>query len=107
MPKERDVDGNAMASELAFQRQMLRMAEQYLRFEQVGSRLWSEDVELRNITVRMPKAAGGEYLVVVRADVNDSACVAFESADTFAEVVRRVLAKLENGTVKWKDDQYG
>lgn len=107
MKRGSDVPGNSRASELEYQRAMLRAAEQLMRFERVAERLDDQDCWLRSITVRLPGEARNTFLAVVRADNAGAPVVSFHEGDTLLECLRGMVARLENGSVKWKDDQYG
>lgn len=102
----KEVPGNSVGSQMEFERQMLRAAEQMLRFERVAARLWDDGIVLKGMSVRLPKVPGGDFLVVVRADKDGSAAVCFVGSDSLMDVVRKTVATLENGTAKWKDDEY-
>jgi len=101
-----EIPGNARGSMLAYQRSMLRIAEQLARAEYVWERLAEGMTEVVSFSVRLPQYAGGEYLVVVRAIQDGKPVVGFHSADTLSEVLRGVLARLTNGSIKWKADKY-
>lgn len=106
MVKYKEVPGNALVSTLAYQRGLLRVAEQLVRVEHLLDALDEENVEVRSVTFRVPQEQGGDFLVTVRAFVEGKAMVAFHGSDSFAEAARGVFARLENRSVKWKDDQY-
>lgn len=104
--KDGEVSGNAMASAMAVQRQLIRAAEQVARAE--GTFRWHEDRDrdILAIRVRMPQHAEGEYMAVVSADSDEGPVVAFHSAPTFGETIVGLLARLENDTLVWKEDKY-
>lgn len=77
-----------------------------MRFENAAERAWDNDLYLRGMTVRFPDGVRGEYLVVMKADGAQGAQVAFVSSDTLLDAIRKAVASLENGSLKWKEDKY-
>lgn len=106
MKKQLDVPGNARESALAVQRVLLRLAEQLVRADRTFERLAEEELEVVGMSVKLPEYAGGDYLVTVRAFKGGVAVVAFHGSDQFADVVRGAIARLENGSMRWRDDNY-
>lgn len=102
----RDIPGDAMASQREFERQMVRLATQLLRFEQVVVRLDEEGTWVTGMTIRCPGEDRADYLVVVRARTSVGYVVGFAGGDSLAEAIRVTCAKLENRTMRWKEDQY-
>lgn len=107
MPKDnKDVPGNAVASALAVQREMVRLAEQVYRMERVLDRLDGDNVFIKGLRFRPPFGEGDQWLGVVTADIEGVPKVGFVSDETFASTVRKAVAMLENGSMKWRDDEY-
>lgn len=106
MSKSRGIDGNAIGSQLEFERQMVRTATQILRFERVLERLDNDGLAIRGMSVRIPGYDRADYLVVVRADAEAGPVVCFISSDTLGDVIRKTVAQLENGSAKWREDEY-
>lgn len=106
MKKGEDTPGNAMMSALEYQRQMIRSQEQLIRCDRILERLFDDDVEVLGMSIRLPQEDAGDYLVTVRARKGNNKVVAFHAANTLAEVLRGVLAKLENRSIRWKEDNY-
>ncbi len=101
-----DIPGNSVGSHAAYVRQMVRNAETLLSLEQIADRLFEQDVEVRGITVRFPEDDRPEYLAVIRVMVAGSKEVGFHSAPTFIEVVVGVVTRLQNGSLKFREDTY-
>lgn len=106
MARNRDIPGNAVASAQAYQRSMVGLAETLVRFERLADRLWEEGTYLTNISIRLPDDDHADYLMVVRGRNGDGQVVGFTSSDTLRDTVRRGIASLENGTLKWQEDKY-
>ncbi len=105
--KNTDVPGSAVGSHAAYLRQMVRQAETLQDLERTADRLFEEELLVRGITIRFPEDARPEYLAVVRVEGPGGRLVAFHNAPTFIEVVVGVVNRLKNGTMKFKEDQYG
>jgi len=92
-------------------------AESALRDKVVRQLLWAEkainDAEERDCFVRDIRlvnklALGGGWLAVIRAESSEGKFVAFHGGDTYMETVSGVVARLQNGSLKWKEDKpYG
>lgn len=101
-----DIPGNAAASAALFTQQLVRLGTQLTRYDVLHERLSTQGFDVVSVTVRMPSAASAEYLLVARAESEGKALVAFVRSDSFADVLRRFAASLENATLVWKDDRY-
>lgn len=106
MKKQLDIPGDARASAIAIQRALLKISEQLARAEDIYERLDENDLSIDSMSLRLPQYVSGDYLVTVRARKEGVAVVGFHGADSMAEVLRGVMARLENGSMQWKDDKY-
>jgi hypothetical protein len=102
----REQPGNAMASQAEFERQMVRLATQLLRFEQVITRMDEGGTWITGLSIKVPGEDRADYLVVVRARTSAGSVVGFAGGDTLAEAIRVTCAKLENRSMRWREDQY-
>jgi len=100
-------DGNAIESARRYQLQMAQLGEMCWRVERSLERLDNDDCWVRDIRFRAPAGDGGAWQVVVRATKDAQKVVAFGDGATFAEALRGVIARLENGSIQWKEDKYG
>ena len=103
----RDVAGNSMASEAEYQRQMIRAAEQLMRFERLADRMFGEGFTLDGLSIKFKGDERADYMLVLRAHSDEGRFVCFRNADGLLEVLRVTFAGLENGSLVWKDDKYG
>lgn len=96
------------------------MAEKALseRFEETGRCLMNLGramegyrdlgVSITGLSLRGPRVRGDEYLLTIKGLSEDSeAVVSFLSAVSIDELFRAADAKLSNGTLKWREDQWG
>jgi hypothetical protein len=64
-------------------------------------------VQLTGFSVRGPRDRGDEFLVVVRGtDEEGMPVVGFSSALDLGEALRGVVSRLDNGSMKWRPDEY-
>jgi len=64
-------------------------------------------VDITGMSVRGPAVRNGEFLITVRGvDHEGLPVVAFHGATDFGEALRGISARVNNGTMKWKADEY-
>lgn len=64
-------------------------------------------VALVGLSVKGPRSDGDELLLVLRGvDSDGTAVVSFTSATTLDECFRSARARLRNGSMKWRVDEY-
>lgn len=98
--------GNSIASAAAFDKEMVRLGLGLIRVDNTLERLFEEDIVVLDIRVRIPEYAGAEFLCICSARIGGEHVVAFSSGTTFIDALRGMLARMENGTVKWSVDKY-
>lgn len=101
-----DERGNAVASAAAYQKSLVRQAETLWRFEKVWDDYEQEGVVLTQFRVIMPGIVGGEYRIVLKCEKEGAKFVAFHSASTLIETLVGLVNRLENRSLKFKEDQY-
>jgi len=106
MSKNTDVNGNALASQVAFTRELVKVGETLLRFDKTLERLDGEGVWVVSIKLRAPTDDTNTWLAVTHARVNGEGKVGFHGGDSIFETLKGVLGRLESGHMKWKDDLY-
>jgi hypothetical protein len=85
---------------------LVRAAETLLRFEEIWESLDQEDFTITQIKIVHPGVLGGEYRLVVKARVGGKAVVAFHSGDTLSGLLVGFVNRIENRSLKFKEDQY-
>ncbi len=85
---------------------MLRQGERLLAFESVADRQFDKGITIKSLKARCPQGETGGYLLVVTAVGEGGPVVAFQDGDSLAEVIVGFINRLENGSVKWKEDQF-
>lgn len=101
-----DTAGNAMASALAVQREMLRVAEMLYRSEHILDVSFEHEIVVTAFRVTTPANGRDGYMGVVSALVDGAPCVAFHGAESLHEAFIGCLQRLENRSLKWKEDQW-
>ena len=102
----RGVDGNSLASQAALDRAVADAGVGLFRVEHLFDGLWDDGCVIKSVRISCPGSGRGDYLAVVTADVQGVPSVGFNSADTFRECLLGLFNRLENRTLKWKEDQY-
>lgn len=103
---KRDVPGNTMASVAEYQRQLVRLAEAVLTVDKLLDDLAAEDVWVQALRVLPPPLEGGDWRLILKVRIAEKPYVAFCNGSSFGEVVKAMVNRLQNRTVKWKEDQY-
>lgn len=106
MVSYQEVDGNSVQSTLNYQNACLKAAEQILRFETVMETIKAEGGRLKGMSIKLPLNRDGEVLIVIRAAFGEEDFVAFSSGITLFETLRVTVARIQNKSIKWKEDQY-
>lgn len=104
--KDADVPGNALETHRSIERIMLRTAKALYTTDRRVSDDYEGSLMLRHIKIKSPGLPGGEWFAVIAASIDGEAVVAFHSAPSFLEVVEGVCARINNGSLRWKVDQY-
>jgi hypothetical protein len=64
------------------------------------------EVDITEVRVKKPKEPNGQVMVVVKARDEDTAYVAFHSADSGADALKGALERIQNKQLKWREDHY-
>lgn len=65
-----------------------------------------EGVQITGFSVRLPKAEGLDFFMVVRAETEGSKIVAFRDGEDLAGLLRGLLRALKARNLKWRQDNY-
>ena len=80
--------------------------EMLVRLSHIQERLDRADAVLGSLTIRPPSVEGGDWLLVCRMSLEGRPHVGFITGHDVAACLRSLVAKLENGSMKWKEDEY-
>lgn len=86
--------------------QIADQAARAVRFENHWRRDYEDDLVYRGFSIKLPDVVGADVLVVVRAWLNGAPVVAFVSGGSLWEALAATFAKIENRSLKWKEDEY-
>lgn len=106
MSKSTDVPGDAMQSALNYQRMVLKLGNKLIDLEVAVSKLHEDGVTVKMIKLKASPNPNGDWLAIVTASTENGEVVAFHSSDDLSSTITGVGAKLRNGSLKWKEDEY-
>lgn len=105
--KTKHVAGKGLRGALAFQEELAQEALVSKRFDKWMRDKESDEFEFRKLVLKASEAEGEEFFVVMTAWVEGEPKVAFGSGTTVMGALNNVIVRVLNGSIKWKDDQYG
>lgn len=98
--------GNAIAAQAAFDRQVVEYGALALRFERALENNDENGVWIRQIKFVLPDGDKPETMGIVTGRSDEGAVVSFVVGATFAECLLQTLRRIENRSLKWRDDKY-
>lgn len=107
MTKPKDVPGNTLQSQLLFDRELHKVGHRVYDIDSFIQRSVRDKFVVRAIKFRAGKVPGAEWMAIITAYSPDGPVVAFHSGEGFKELVVGLAARLKNGSLKWKADEYG
>jgi uncharacterized protein YhdP len=85
---------------------LVKTGERLLGADAVFERSFTRGDVVVSLSIRVPEMDGDDWLVTVRAYQDAKRVVGFHAAPTFGEAVTGTLNRLQNGSMKWKDDKF-
>lgn len=107
MTKHKDIPGNTLQSQLVFDRELHKVGLRVFEIDDFIHKSVRDKFVVRAIKFRAGKVPGAEWMAVITAYSPDGPVVAFHSGESFKELVVGLAARLKNGSLKWKADEYG
>jgi len=98
--------GNAVHSARAFEDFIRSVGIGWLECVRAFERLERDGIELKRISIKGDFTHGVGVLVVMTANAPGGAIVAFHQGDDLQMMWRGLAARIMNGSLKWKEDQY-
>jgi len=98
--------GNSIAAQAAFDRQVMEYGALALRFERALENNDENGVWIHMVKFTLPDGDKPDCLAVVLGRSDEGAVVAFVQGTTFAETLLQVLRRVENRSLKWREDKY-
>ena len=100
------VPGNSLASQALVQRVLLKTGIYVHKIEEAFQLLENHGVYVKALRFSLKDGADGDWMAVLTADTDDGPMVAFNTGATFGDCLSGLSARLDNGTLKWKEDEY-
>lgn len=104
--KNIEVPGNILATQASVDRVMRRAGGALYKIENSSERLREEGISVESIRLKMPAEQDGEILLVITASTESGGIVAFHRQAGIAACLEGLSSRLDNGSLKWKEDEY-
>lgn len=98
--------GNALASQAAFTKEMVRVAAVLHRLDGIAQDNYEEGRLITGIRLSFPTPMRDGYLAVMTSEVDGERFVAFNNDPSPVTALIGIILKLENKSIKWKEDQW-
>ena len=105
--KNLEVPGNVLQTGYNVQSVMLKLARPVFLFSQRSELEPDTDKRFKLIKFKAPNLPGGEWLGIATIELEGQPYVGFHKADDFASCVQGMMNRINNGSIQWKEDQYG
>lgn len=105
--KNNEVPGDARFSQALFDREVHRCGMAVYKLQRRIETLRDDEIYVKAIRIKFSEYEGGEVMAVVTANMQSGPFVAFHGGGSLKEVLAGLSARMENGSLKWKEDQYG
>jgi len=107
MKHPKDVPGNVIATAAAHERFLTQLGAGWVGVVEGARSLAGHDVYIESMTIRGSIGEGGDLLIVIRAISDEGKVVAFHNVDDSTTMWVGLANRMRNGSIKWKEDQYG
>lgn len=105
--RNQEVPGNTIESQRLFERQLYNIGRALLQLESTLEHMESDGTTPKAIRLKFEGGAHGSILAVITAQSGDDPIVGFISSPSISTVLVTLSNQLKNGSLKWKEDQYG
>ena len=105
--KDGEVPGNSLQSAINVERMLLKQARPIMILSDRTDGQRHPDYTLKEVRVRAPAELSGEWLGIVKADFDGTPCIGFHGGDSLLDCLKGLASRLNNGSMKWREDQYG
>lgn len=106
MRRNKEIPGDTIASQRAFDKEMVGRGVLLGRLEGYVDAYAEDEVFIQGITIRVPQDIGTDVLVVVRAVAAGESVVAYHAAPTLGEAIVGMGRRMQNKSLRWKEDKY-
>lgn len=101
-----DVPGNAIETAAQRQRFLVRLGKGWVDFCDACQRASGHGLFITGMTIKGELGEPDEILVVLRAEGEEGAVVAFHSTAEPLGLWTGLAARMDNGNLKWRKDEY-
>ncbi len=105
--KGTETRGNTIASQAAYDRYVYAHGVGVVTMEHLFHKHREAGLQVKALRFKAPGVTDGEWMVIVTATLDKKPVVAFVFGDGFPECLKSLAARWKNGSLKWKEDQYG
>jgi hypothetical protein len=91
----------------AFEASAARVYHALMRLRRLVDALDGQGIYLKSVSIRFPNEARNEFFAVLKAATDEGNVVLFDSGFEIHDPLCSLVERLENGSAKWKEDQYG
>ena len=106
MGRTHDVPGNAMATAAKYQEFLMAVGKGWIDLTDALERLAEKEIWVDRITMRGDWDGQTDMLIVLAAAGTEGRVVAFHNVEDAITVWKGLAARIRNGSLKWKEDQY-
>lgn len=90
--------------ERAAQRMMIKLGVALERLDVMTTEGLSNETYITGINIKIRYDTHGDVIVVLKADSADGKLVGFNTADSPSSAVLGLVNRLDNGTLRWRED---
>lgn len=98
--------GTSRNAAIVFQRQIDKIGTSVFRFDKLHENLQDREGYIKRISILPSSPVRGDFLLVATAFYEGEHVVCFQQGFSLEEVLMGFLNRLQNGSLKWKDDEY-
>lgn len=101
-----EVSGNVIQTAVQEQRQAARVQSALLTIQSYMEGYSPTGIIIDGLRITDRSGDGTDLLAAVKAVSETGYTIAFSSASSLSELVISIAARLRNGSMKWKEDEY-
>lgn len=98
--------GNTLAAQAAFDREMVRVAAVLHRLDGIANDAYREERLITGLRLSFPTPMRDGYLAVMTSETAEGKWVAFNADPSPVTALIGIILRLENKSIKWKEDQW-
>ncbi len=104
--KDMEVPGNILASAALTDRILTKVGLAVHMSQHTMERMSEEGMVVIRITFKAGSGVHADWLAIIAVKTEGGGIVAFHSAPSFPATVEGLCHRVNNGSLKWKEDQY-